>query len=220
MGALSEADLLAVWETAHALAPVARPLAILAVASGEPLAALAALPLGERDRRLLDVRGELCGTRVSGIASCERCARELEIAFDAGTLFAVPVRAPSEVRQPTTFDLVAAAHAADGAAGRAALLERWLGPEPAPEEVVRLEAALVAADPRIDTELTVRCPDCGHASAVDFDVGAFVWSEIRSAVQRLFTTVSALARAYGWSEGEVLALSPRRREAYLALAFA
>jgi hypothetical protein len=32
----------------------------------------------------------------------------------------------------------------------------------------------------------------------------------------LFDDIHLLAQAYGWSEGEILALSPARRSAYLA----
>ena len=46
---------------------------------------------------------------------------------------------------------------------------------------------------------------------------AFVWAEVDAAAQRLLHEVDVLARAYGWTEPEVLALSEARRAAYLRL---
>ena len=34
---------------------------------------------------------------------------------------------------------------------------------------------------------------------------------------RMLLDIHALARAYGWSESDILALPPRRRQAYLEL---
>ena len=50
------------------------------------------------------------------------------------------------------------------------------------------------------------------------DVGSFVWAELHAHGRRVLREVDVLARAYGWTEAEVLALGERRRAAYLALA--
>jgi hypothetical protein len=217
--ALSEDALLRAWETAQRLVPVARSLALLSAASGEPIEQLAALPLGERDRRLIALRAELYGTEVRGVATCAFCDEELELAFDAGLLPGAREANP-EVRQPTTFDLVAAAGAGSAGAAYDVLVHRWLADDADARTVGAVEAAILDADPGIDTELAVQCSACAETTLVDFDAGAYAWSEIESNVQRLFATVAALARHYGWSEHEILAMSAQRREAYLALAFA
>ena len=217
--ALSEDALLRAWETAQRLVPVARSLALLSAASGESIEALAALPLGERDRRLVALRAELYGTEVRGVANCAFCEEELELGFDAGLLPGARDVNPG-VRQPTTFDLVAAAGAGNAAAAYDVLVRRWLADAADADAVGTLEAAILDADPGIDTELAVPCPACGETTLVDFDAGAYAWTEIESNVQRLFATVAALARHYGWAEREILAMSAQRREAYLALAFA
>ena len=71
-----------------------------------------------------------------------------------------------------------------------------------------------------------RLPRCSWTSCVlrgeqfvaDLDLASFVWAEVRARAQRLLRDVDVLARAYGWTEPEVLELTDRRREAYLALA--
>jgi hypothetical protein len=62
------------------------------------------------------------------------------------------------------------------------------------------------------------CPVCGHAGQTLFDIAGYLWEEIRTQAQRLLHEVHALARAYGWREGDILALSAARRRAYLEMA--
>jgi hypothetical protein len=45
-----------------------------------------------------------------------------------------------------------------------------------------------------------------------------VWAEVDVRARRLLADVATLARTYGWTEPEVLALSEARRAAYLRLA--
>jgi hypothetical protein len=48
-------------------------------------------------------------------------------------------------------------------------------------------------------------------------VVAFFWEEIDVWAERTLSDVHRLASAYGWSESDILALGPRRRQRYLAL---
>ncbi len=50
------------------------------------------------------------------------------------------------------------------------------------------------------------------------DVGALLWERVAQAAPVLLGEVAALARAFGWTEPDVLALGETRRHAYLALA--
>jgi hypothetical protein len=50
-----------------------------------------------------------------------------------------------------------------------------------------------------------------------FDIGEFFWTEIAVQAQRLLREIDALARAYGWTEREILSLPGQRRQAYLEL---
>ena len=49
------------------------------------------------------------------------------------------------------------------------------------------------------------------------DIGEFFWRELTVQAKRLLREVHLLARGYGWREADVLALHPRRRQAYLDL---
>jgi len=81
-----------------------------------------------------------------------------------------------------------------------------------------LARAMAESDPLAEVLVAVSCPACETAFAADLDLGAFVWAELHAQAQRLLREVDVLARAYGWTESEVLALDDRRRAAYLELA--
>ena len=49
------------------------------------------------------------------------------------------------------------------------------------------------------------------------DVGAALWAEVQRAAELSLIEIDTLARAYGWSEDEVMRLAPMRRAAYLQI---
>jgi hypothetical protein len=73
--------------------------------------------------------------------------------------------------------------------------------------------ALAQAAPRYETALPFACSTCGAQQSFWFD--PLDW--IASHVTTILAEVHALARAYGWSEAECLAMPHARRLAYIAL---
>ena len=63
----------------------------------------------------------------------------------------------------------------------------------------------------------VVCPECGAVFDATLDPAAVLWERICADAPRLLGEVAALARAFGWSESQILALSDARRDAYLDL---
>ena len=131
-------------------------------------------------------------------------------------------------RLPTAGDLIALQDVSDvesvrrELAGRCILAATWGGVEiPAGELPGDLLAALAdamsARDPQAEMLLDLMCPACGGQWQVIFDIAAFFWAELAAEAKRLLREVDALARGYGWREADILALSPRRRQAYLEL---
>jgi hypothetical protein len=76
---------------------------------------------------------------------------------------------------------------------------------------------MAKADPLADIQLALSCPFCGLGWKAAFDIVSFLWREIESLAGRLLRDVHTLAFAYGWHERDILALSPMRRQFYLAL---
>jgi len=89
----------------------------------------------------------------------------------------------------------------------AAFAVEWIEP---------LADALAARDPLTALRLVTRCPACGRSGAIAFDLEAHLLSSAAARQAQLLDTVHRLARAYHWSEREILALPRGRREHYLA----
>jgi hypothetical protein len=136
-----------------------------------------------------------------------------------------------ELRAPTSRDLAAVVAATDVQVAREAILARcaqpiedaatMTAPPPASDSDGRpaeLVAHLGALDPLAEILIDLNCPQCGHAWRSLFDIVTFLWNEVRIRARRLLQEVDLLARTYGWSEREILALSDRRRQWYVQMA--
>ncbi len=55
----------------------------------------------------------------------------------------------------------------------------------------------------------------GFVFSVAFDIVSFLWNELNAWAIRTLREVHILASAYGWSETDILAMSPWRRQFYL-----
>jgi hypothetical protein len=84
MAPLGAQDILRIWESGAAQDPVGRALAILSQASppGTPREALAALPVGRRDARLMRIREETFGPILDGVCSCPGCSERVEFRLE------------------------------------------------------------------------------------------------------------------------------------------
>ena len=197
-----ERDLLSRWERGEGQRASRRALALL----GDDFATV---PIGRRDAALLELRVAWFGEAFTGLTNCPACGEEIELSFDVDE---VRRGAPgvSDVHLPTTEDLIAIEHFTDVAQARAALLARCGASE---EDVERM----AMLDPQADVQIDADCPSCGHRWREPFDIVTFLWTEVSALARRLLADVHDLASAYHWSERDILALSPARRNAYLEM---
>jgi hypothetical protein len=87
-----------------------------------------------------------------------------------------------------------------------------------PDEVIALAAEEMSArDPQAESLRSLECPMCSHQWQAVFEIVDYLWREIEVDVRRLFREIDLLARTYGWSEDQILALSPFRRRCYMEL---
>ncbi|MFG2195232.1 hypothetical protein [Streptomyces sp. NPDC048639] len=205
--------------------------------------ALLSMPVGAREADLLALRRALFGDRMQVLVECAACGEAMEFELDAGGLTqrpgqpAGPLRVEAdgwvvEFRLPTVADIEAAARSAlDAADARRRLVARCtVSAERAGEQVSadrladlpeavqrRLAEAAEQADPAAEVTLNVACPECGEATPAELDIASYLWTELDAWARDLLLDVHLLASAYGWSEPEILALSPLRRRYYLEL---
>lgn len=223
MLALSDLDLLALWEVVQGAHPVARPVELLRAADDDPHPE--ALPIGARDRKLLALREQWFGARYETTSDCPACGTRVELTFDTPPQSdtSAPLRLMHdgrelEYRLPDTRDLIALLDCASIDDARARLAARCLALDSVPDDLVApLAEALSTADPDGDLRVALTCPECGGAWEALFDPATHLWSEVESAAMRLLRDVDALAVAYGWSEEAILSMSPVRRQAYLRM---
>jgi hypothetical protein len=242
MRPLTAHDVLAIWEVGQGQSPPERALTILAAAfPGATRDQLADLPVGRRDAGLLGVREWLFGPLLHGFVECTRCRERLEFALDVAALRGAGPDRPPEAefemtaegvalrfRLPTTRDLLAVAGRADPAAARTELLrlcvrsarrgEADIDAVDLPEAVVaHLAERIAESGPAADLTLDFLCSACGHGWSDTLDIVSFLWKEVAALARRLLREVHALARAYGWREADILAMSARRRQSYLEM---
>lgn len=240
MPSLSNAALLAVWESASARSAAERALSLIATAEPQtPVEELARLSVGQRDVRLFELRAATFGQRLEIVGTCPRCAAPFEVETRVRDLLVDRRRDwPSELpeveagglrvvfRLPDSTDLAAAARAESAAR---VLFERCVvqaerdGVPVASEELPATVARVVGErirelDPQAEVELVLTCPACAHEWNAIFDIASYFWTEIDALATELMQQVHVLARAYAWSEADILAMTPRRRRYYLELA--
>lgn len=84
------------------------------------------------------------------------------------------------------------------------------------EEIRLINEAMEAFDPMVSFRLFINCPHCGRADGYELNWEEIALSELRRAQRRLLQTLHRLGAYYHWSEPQILAIPPRRREYYLA----
>ncbi|MGD0239887.1 MAG: hypothetical protein ABSB59_06100 [Streptosporangiaceae bacterium] len=235
------ATLLRLWESGAAAAPPDRAPSLLhSLGAVEASVRTDELTVGQCDALLFELRRVMFGELLEVMATCPACQEDLELTVALGDLQppvlegpAVPLTVHADgytlrCRIPRNDDLGALARYGGEATIRD-LLERCaletkspeglpVDPRELPEAVVQAAvSALAESDPGAHTTLSVSCP-CGREWVDELDIRTVMWNDLTEWVGRTLTEVHQLARAYGWSEGEILAMSGWRRRWYLEAA--
>ena len=228
MQSLTPEKLLAVWETGRPQHALDRALTILAAATpGASRDALADLSIGERDARLLQLRALLLGSRAEGFTECPQCAERIEFPFDTAAFTSHPEgrvprslqrMAPARLRPPTSRDLALVVTAEDDQQALRILLERCGLKSDLPNDAIEAASrALLELTRRRKSPSSSTAPPARIAGNCSSTSRSFSGREISAQAQRLLREIDALARAYGWTEREILGLSAQRRQTYLEL---
>jgi hypothetical protein len=231
--------MLRLWERTAAVPSVERAEILLASQCEAPTSSL-----GGRNATLVALRRRIFGGMQPLRCNCIACGAVAEFTVDCAALQQALLPTPGsnelqsldacgyriEFRMPDITDLRRASRACSDSKEFVALLldgcvlrcEREDGGQSAPQELPApvaeaLSRRMEELEPGASVGFGVTCPECGAEWTAPMDVGEVLWAELQSHAERILLEVDALARAYGWTEPEVLALSPSRRTAYLQL---
>lgn len=233
------ATLLDAWEDALATDPTHRALRVLEAMRDDDCGDLCDYSPGALNRLLLQARALLFGDTCDTIAECPRCGAELEATIPLAALTSAQTAPPPvgqtavgdvqvTYRLPTWRDLTALTdQSVDDAAEL--LLARCVTSirssdrdltlvELAPDTMRAIDDAISGADPDALIEVSLSCPECGDTARQPMEPASFLWYEVDRWALSVLTEVAELAAVFGWSERSILSMSPRRRQAYLALA--
>jgi hypothetical protein len=197
--------------------------------------------LGERTVRLLKLHAALFGTEMELLSHCPSCGSVAHFTSDCEALTEqLPAVASDaaqrlelddvaiEFRLPVTADIAAASteNTDEGFARR--VLDRCVltctrdgedvSVSALPDAVLdALSRRMEMLDPGATVSFALDCPQCATHWNARLDVGQLVWQKVQVSAERLLLDIDVLARAYGWTEEDVLSLSPARRAAYLQI---
>ena len=219
MGEVSGDQLLWFLEQGHA-ADKREQLAILATVGGLG-DRLDAVPLGGIDRCILKTHLDLITPQedVIVVCKCGHCGEELEFQQSlleilensgqtepASTSFEYDGQ-PYDLRLPCLHDI-----SAEGV-----ILQNLNPSAPWSDEGFLRAAgeALSDADPMLNLSIALRCANCEEVFSDRFDPAQFLWNELTERAKALLDDVVVMAKALGWSESDIVTMSPERRNLYI-----
>lgn len=215
---LAAADL----DVAFGRAPEQAATALLARCTGHDEATVHGWTLARRLQALLAVRlADDPKAQADAAVRCHACGEAFEFSLPLAPCLAEVDDSPLEWTAPDGRRLVLQLpRAADLEAWRgldeAAIAARMAGTEvPAPWQAP-LAAALAERDPLSALAVEAACPACGHVHDVEVDLQSLLLAHFGARQRRLLDEVATLARAFHWSEAQILALPAWRRAHYLA----
>lgn len=240
MRPLTTSELLEVWEKGLHQTLLEKTMCLLVKAcSGDDPDQLGHLSIGDRDARLLQLREWTFGSQLHNMTKCPHCNEMVEWQSDTKNLYLQPPSHNFSVRTfeiekdafhirfrlPDSVDILKAIsnkeatktiigncvleiNSKDGAGSIDDLNEDvWM----------ELSERMAKEDPQANITINLSCPACSNTWNAIFDIVSFFWAEINNWAKRIMQEVCLLARAFGWSERDILNMGSYRRQLYIQM---
>lgn len=203
---------------------------------------ISGLSIGERDARLIIIRERMFGYMLRNIAECPVCSEIIEWETDIRD---IKLQSPDEIRTvneyilkesgytiqfrlPDSMDVFEVINMDESHKKSEELLKRLIicskfknrtcNFSDLPEKVLKvLDQRIEKENPQAEILMNVQCMSCNHNWELQFDILSYLWSEISNWARRILNDICSLAREYGWSEHDILSMTPARRKIYLDL---
>lgn len=240
MKQLSAEELLMEWENSLPLPLIDRSLNLLSRLTGAGYATVARWSVGERDALLLEFREWLFGEKLLNLSACPSCGTQVEWEIQIPDIRAhSPVPEPGtrrfqhqsgpyliDFRLPDSLDMKDALFSPEKMADPLKTVARCIvgagksgtetDPAALPPEILEeIGDRMGEEDPLSLITMELHCPSCYKQWEATFDIMHYLWKEIDSWAQKMLRDVASLAKAFGWSEKEILRMTPSRRNLYL-----
>ncbi len=196
-------------------------LRVLARAGDGAPAALDSLTVTEADRLMLRLYLAIYGAAAECRMQCTACDEPSEFTLDLNAVAQTqdedaqplpegethwPLPGGGRIRPPRLADV--------WASGDQSLLSRI---SEGVVDAAEAEAWLDRAAPVMAFDIAGACPHCGANNEIRFDLAAFLAARLAGERPFLVRETHLLASRYGWSHGEIMALSRADRRSYAAL---
>ena len=247
MKSLTAEELLNAWEQGLNKSLLQKALVLLVAAYPDMHPnALLELSIGQRDLRLLQLRERLFGQQLLNTAVCPQCEQRIEWENRVADFapqsaqkntsktehkldkddYTLRFRLPDSIDIATVLnnehDENSAVKAEQQLLSRCLLKAEHSGTacdiSQLPDSVIQaLLQQFEELDPNADIRIRLNCPACAHSWDALFDIASFLCAEVNDWAEQMLRTVHKLAAGYGWSEREILRLSPVRRQLYMGM---
>jgi hypothetical protein len=241
MKRLSPREMLQVWESHLQFSPLQRSLHLLSVLYDTDEKTMGKLSIGERDARLLTFREWIFGPKLMNVSQCPKCSTRIEWETDIRD---IRLHGADEgqteklllleedgykvaFRLPNSLDILASLRSRSNPDDDRGLISRCIldiqHDQPERKDdlpmhiLAKIEEQMAEADPQADITMVLNCPECNHRWHSTFDILHYLWMEIDNWAKKMLREVAILARAFGWSENDILNMGHNRRKMYLDL---
>ncbi|CAH8296342.1 hypothetical protein EV196_11157 [Mariniflexile fucanivorans] len=188
----------------------------------------------KRDVALFHVRKMLFGNRFNNIAHCPKCKQavewdfyfhqmEIPILIDTPDNIEIPIDIPNYhimVRLPNSDDLICKEEIQ---IIRKCILNLKDFPEGTfnqkiPDDLLmQINNKFNKTCKASNISYHLNCTECKHEWDVVFDISTYLWKEIDQWAKSFLRQICLLAKAFGWSELDIINMSENRRNHYLNL---
>ena len=185
------------------------------------------LSVGERDQLLIQAFRSCFGDDIEVFSCCSVCSCELEVHVDLRSLSVPEYKADDRAEFEVLGKClnVEAIRIRDLKQLKSVGIDNWIDRKLTRANIEidlidqsvrdKYVARISDLDPQADICLEFECIECGAVWIDPFDIASQLWIRFDAMCKRLLASIHSLASAYGWSEEQVLGLSPWRREVYL-----
>jgi len=235
-------EMLNIWERSRGKPLVEKTMDLLYLASPDSVDP-ATLAIGERDARLLQLRERMFGSELLNVAECPDCHERIEWTSHVGDLLSPNKNSGTgttpfytleadeysiRFRLPNSYDMIRVTTDSFYRSNPKKVFLDCIveakkdmedcAPDDVPDEILNeLDKRMAEVDPQAEIDMLLICPKCAHHWSMRFDILSYLWIEIDSWARHVLQEVITLASAFAWSESDILAMSPRRRQLYLQM---